>query len=143
MRPWRTVIAGVIVILLVDAAFLWTYHDVITRGLAALADAGAVFGIAGLIFYRGGRRAIVIDDDTVTLPGWLLRPRALTLRFDDIREVRVVRRGPQRYLRVVHAGGRRSISRTLAGDATFDEAARLLMARVSPMHELPRARSLT
>jgi hypothetical protein len=98
--------------------------------LAFLSACFVVVAIAAAVFYRGGTRAIVLDDDAIALPGPMWRPAPRRIAYADIVSLQRQDISGQTLLQIVHRGGKAGIARSLTGDTAFDEIVAALQGRV-------------
>jgi len=160
MKPrWRTLIASALFFgigaVVLGARGAGNDRALIIDGIIRLGARGATafywtLAVLSLLFvaatamsalhYRGGRRALVIDDGEMRIPGPIWRASPRVVRFDEIRGIRITRVSGQEIATIVHVRGRPAIARSLVGDEAFAEILALLAERTRPEASLPEAR---
>ena len=108
-----------------------------------LAGVSAAFPALALVAVVRSLRVhleIVIDDETVTVPGPVLRPASRTVRLDDIRAVTVHRISGQEFAYVHHTRGKLSFARDVLGGRAFEEVCTILAAHANGAAPLPVAK---
>jgi hypothetical protein len=108
-------------------------------GLFSLAF--VVLGIFGIMSMRGGRLAIELGEETISMPGAPLRPRPREFRYAEISSATLRVINKHEFLTLVDARGKSSLARTHVGDAAFETIVAHVAARVpAPRAQLPVAK---
>jgi hypothetical protein len=109
--------------------------------LAALSLGMVVFGTAGVVRLARGKLEVVIDDDGITMPGTLFRPRPRRLAWTDITSARVQKVSRQTFLSLAAPNAKAWLPKAHVTDAAFDEIVTIVGQRIPPPRtELPVAK---
>jgi len=112
--------------------------------LGVFSVAFVVAGIIGITRMRGGKLAVELAEDTITMPGAPLRPRPREIRYEAITSATLQMISRQEILTLVDATGKSSLARSHVGDAAFEAIVAHVAARVpAPRAALPIAKLRT
>jgi len=99
--------------------------------LAVVSAAMTVLGLAANLRLALATLEVVVDADSIRIPGSLFRPGARTLRFAEVGRVQVQEVGGQAFVFLATATRKASVARLTIGPAAFDELVRLIEERVA------------
>jgi len=112
--------------------------------LGALSAGFVILMLSAVISMRGGRVAVVLGEDTITMPGAPMRPRPRELRYEHITSATLHRVEKQEILTLVDPHGTSTLARSYVGDAAFETIVAHVAARVpAPRADLPVAKLRT
>lgn len=103
--------------------------------LGALSAGFVLLMLSAIVSMRGGRVAVVLGEDAITMPGAPMRPRPRELRYEHITSATLHTVSKQEILTLVDPHGTSTLGRSYVGDAAFDAIVAHVAARVPP----PRA----
>jgi hypothetical protein len=94
-----------------------------------------------IVRLASGKLHVDIDDDSITLPGRPMRPRAQRFAFGDITSAQLSRVGRQVFLTIHDARSKSWLAKSHLSDREFDEIVAIVAQHVPPPRaDLPVAR---